>query len=84
MRILITLLLAADLLLGAWIAWGPPQDGTHEPARIEHQVDPQRLRVLGEEEFQKARQRSQEAAEAAAAATAAAVAAHPQETAKKK
>jgi hypothetical protein len=60
MRTILVLLLAANLLVGAWIAWGDPQDGAHEPQRLARQVEPGRLRLLGDAEFKRARQKSQE------------------------
>jgi hypothetical protein len=72
MRTLLVVLLVVDLLLGAWIAWGDPQDGSHEPGRLERQIQPARLRVIGDEELQRARQRSTEAGAEGAGAPAAA------------
>jgi len=61
MRILFLFLLAADLMLGVWIVWGSPQDGTHEPLRTERQMQPGKLRVIGEAELARLRQKSAEA-----------------------
>ena len=60
MRILFLILLAADLMLGVWILWGEPQDGAHEPLRAERQMQPAKLRVVGEPELARLRQKAAE------------------------
>jgi hypothetical protein len=74
MRSFLLLLVAANLAALAWIVWGDPLEGAHEPLRISRQIEPGALRPLGEAELQAARTRSQEtlAAEAQAQAQAAA------------
>lgn len=75
MRSFLLLLIAANLAALAWILWGDPMDGTHEPLRISRQIEPASLRRLSEDELLAARTRSQESLAAEAQAQAAARAA---------
>lgn len=58
MKLLLLLLLLANLALFAWQqgVFGSLPDGGREPARIARQISPERIRVLTEEEVKRLRQ----------------------------
>jgi hypothetical protein len=67
MKALFSLLLAANVFLGAWLLLGEPVDSVREPGRMQLQIEPGRFRVLSEADFARLRGQAERAAAAAAA-----------------
>jgi hypothetical protein len=68
MKTTLIALLVANLLLGAWLAFGEPLDSEREPARSDMQIDSAKFRLLSEADMDAMRDKAQKAAAAAAAA----------------
>jgi len=68
MKTLFIVLLVANLTAGAWLLLQSPVGVVREPGRTELQIEPGRVRILGEAEVAKARQKAAiDAAQSAAA-----------------
>jgi len=76
MKTFFSLLLAANVFLGAWLLLGEPVDSVREPGRMQLQIEPGRFRVLSDADFARLRGQAERSA-AAASATASAAAAAP-------
>jgi cell division septation protein DedD len=75
MKSLFLVLLIANLTAGAWLLLQEPVGVVREPGRMDLQIEQGRVRILGEAEVSKAKQKADsDAAASAAAATAAATA----------
>ncbi|SPE25662.1 exported hypothetical protein [Burkholderiales bacterium] len=68
MKAFFFLLLAANVLLGAWMLLGEPVDSVREPGRMQLQIEPGRFRVLSDADLARLRGQAERNAAAAVAA----------------